>query len=382
MTTWLLVAGDFRRVGGMDRANHELATYLSARGDEVHLVAHSVDDDLEGRPGIVVHPVSRPARSDLLGSWLLDREGRRVARDLGRGPSLLRVVTNGGNCVLPGLNWVHMVHSRYSLAHESAPLRVRLKNRLAQLYYRRTERRALAASHLVIANSELTRRDLVDVLHVDPGLIRVIALGSDPAVFGPLSDGERERARASFRVAGDGPLVAFVGALGYECRKGFDTLLDAWRRLCAEPGWTGRLLAAGGGSLPFWRGRIEAWGLGGSIELLGTTDRIPELLAASDVFVSPTRYDAYGLNVHEALCRGVPAIVTRAAGVAEKYPPELAELLLDDPESGEELAARIRACLVNGERLKPRIDELGARLRAWTWRDMSAEIVAAAEAAP
>jgi len=38
------------------------------------------------------------------------------------------------------------------------------------------------------------------------------------------------------------------------------------------------------------------------------------------VLVSPVRYEAYGLNVQEALCCGVPAIVSACAGVAERYP--------------------------------------------------------------
>ena len=38
----------------------------------------------------------------------------------------------------------------------------------------------------------------------------------------------------------------------------------------------------------------------------------------------PARYEAYGLAVHEALCRGLPALVSASAGVAERYPADLA----------------------------------------------------------
>ena len=40
MTRWVLATGDFTTWGGMDRANHALASYLARSGREVHLVAH------------------------------------------------------------------------------------------------------------------------------------------------------------------------------------------------------------------------------------------------------------------------------------------------------------------------------------------------------
>ncbi len=65
--------------------------------------------------------------------------------------------------------------------------------------------------------------------------------------------------------------------------------------------------------------------------MVGFTNRVSDILAAADVLVSPVRYESYGLNVQEAICCGVPAIVSRAAGVAERYPTELSDLLLPDP---------------------------------------------------
>jgi len=38
---WVLVSGDFTPLGGMDHANHGLASYLARSvGAEVHLVTH------------------------------------------------------------------------------------------------------------------------------------------------------------------------------------------------------------------------------------------------------------------------------------------------------------------------------------------------------
>ena len=80
---WLLVSGDFTPLGGMDRANHALASYLAGEGAEVHLVTHRAWPDLEARPGVTVHRVPRPLGSHLLGQSLLDHAGRRRARAAG-----------------------------------------------------------------------------------------------------------------------------------------------------------------------------------------------------------------------------------------------------------------------------------------------------------
>ena len=78
----------------------------------------------------------------------------------------------------------------------------------------------------------------------------------------------------------------------------------------------------------------------GRINFLGFIAICRRLLAAADVLVHPARYEAYGLAVHEALCRDIPAIVSREAGVAERFPAALEPLLLDDPDSVDELRTR------------------------------------------
>ena len=98
-------------------------------------------------------------------------------------------------------------------------------------------------------------------------------------------------------------------------------------------------------------------------------------MAAADLLLAPTRYEAYGLGVHEALCTGLPALVSRTAGVAERYPPELQELLLDDPNDVGELVRRLEDWRTHEAELAPHIAALAERLRSQTWDAMSAQIV-------
>ena len=133
-----------------------------------------------------------------------------------------------------------------------------------------------------------------------------------------------------------------------------------------------------GATLPAWRARAEAEGLGESVRFLGFRDDVPRVLAACDLLVSPTRYEAYGLNVQEALCCGLPAIVSAGAGVAERYPEPLRPLLLPDPDDAADLARRIAAWRADPVPTREAVDDLGRALRGRGWDRCAAEIVALA----
>jgi glycosyltransferase involved in cell wall biosynthesis len=377
---WVLVAGGFHPRGGMDRANAELARYLAAHGHPVHLVGHQIDPEIAALPGVVAHRVRRPAGSILLGEAGLDRAGRRVAVAVSTADPETRVVVNGGNCAWPDVVWVHAVHAAWPPADRGAPHWFRAKNRLAKAAARRRERRIVPRARWVIANSLSTARHLVERLEVDAGRIEVVYLGSDPA-WVPATPAERAAARSWLAVPDDRPVVAFVGALGHDANKGFDTLLAAWRQVCSRPGWDAVLVAAGGGrGLERWRQRVADSGLAERVRLLGFTDRVGELLAASDLLVSPSRYEAYGLNVHEAVARGLPALVSAEAGIAERFGPGLADALLPDPEDAADLAQRLLAWRADPAALARRFEPLAATLRAWSWSDMASRLAAAAGA--
>jgi glycosyltransferase involved in cell wall biosynthesis len=372
MTPWLLVAGDLTPLGGMDAANHALARFLGRRGSEVHLVTHRAWPDLSDLPHVTVHRVWRPFNRHLLGSPLLSRAGLRVWRRLrSRGA---RAVVNGGNCRVAAANWVHYLHAAYSPAVNGSASR-RVKDGLARRRDLDAERRALQAAHVVICNSRRTRQDVVDRMGIADDRVEVVYYGSDPMRFGSVGPADRLRAKAWLNRPADRPLVGFVGALG-DRRKAFDTVFDAWTALCRRPDWDADLIVVGGGAeQPAWRRRADAAGLAGRMHFLGFRADVPAILAALDALVHPARYEAYGLSVHEALCRGVVALVTASAGVAELYPPELGELLIQNPDDANELAERLLVWRRNHERLRAAVAPLSARLLSRTWDAMAEQIV-------
>lgn len=379
MNTWLLVSGDFTPLGGMDRANHALAKHMGARADaDVHLVTHRAWDDLATLPAVTVHHVWRPLNYHLAGMPLLARAGQYWARRLRDKEA--RVIVNGGNCSWHDVTWVHYLHAAYRPRTAATGLR-RLKTWATYRYNRFTERKTLSQARLVLCNSQRTHRDVIERLGVAESRAQVVYYGADPIKFAKVTAAERHEARAELGWKPDRPVATFVGALG-DRRKGFDTLYAAWRTLCANPHWDSDLAVVGSGAeAPAWKERSREDGLADRIRVLGFRQDVPRILAASDVLVHPARYEAYGLGVHEALCRGIPALVTADAGVAERYPSELRSLLIPDPENPSDLADRLKHWRDNLDYFNMAVAPLSESLRMHTWDKMATQIVRLVNAA-
>jgi len=361
----------------MDRANFALAEGAQRRGYAVHLVAHRVDQNLASRGGVTVHQVPKTLNSYFIGGLALNRAGRRLALKLKS--RSCRVVVNGGNCNWPDTNWVHYVHASWKSVSANF-----LKNLTFKFRHRHNlniERSALRNAALVIANSKRTKSDLVEGGLANEARIRCIYYGIDAAVFKPASTAEKAAAREALALPSNRPVLLFVGALG-DRRKGLDVAIEAWQQLKPE-GWDALLLVIGTGrEVTRSQVEIERLGLSASIKFAGFRSDVPRLLAACDGMLAPTRYEAYGLAVHEALCCGLPTFVTDNAGVAERFPESLRHFLLDSPPNANDLAEKLRTWRKNPKRSLESFEQLGCSLRARTWDCMAEEILKLMEENP
>ena len=377
MTRWALASGDFTPQGGMDRANHALARYLAVSGREVHLIAHRVWPDLVSLPGVMVHHVPRPFGAHLLGAPLLARAASRTARLLGPSTCLL---SNGGNTRWLAPTWIHYLHAAYA-PRVAAGLRAKLSAVAGRTRFLAHEATTIANAPAIICNSTRTASDVRRCYGVDAARLHVVHYGVDPDEFGPVTAEARRDAQRSLGLNAAAPLAVFIGALG-DRRKGFDVLFEAWQRLCADPAWDANLAIVGvGAEAAAWQARASAAGLAGRMLFLEFRPDVPRILAAGDVIVHPSRYEAYGLGVHEALCRGLPAIVSASAGVAERLPDDLTALTLPEPLSADDLVTRLYLWRDDVAGWGARARAAGSRLRARTWDHMAAEIATIVESA-
>lgn len=379
----LIITGDLVPTGGMDQANLALAESLLAHGQSVHLVAHRADNSLLKSPNVTFHKVPRPLGSHWLGSPILNTYGKGVAKSLAQSGQCPLVIVNGGNCRTPlsRVNWAHYVHAAWAPEATSAQqgLARSVKSRLARRAFLRHEQTAFQHAPLVIANSHLTASHVAGHYQVSPERIRVVYYGTDPATFGPVLAEERQQARQALGLTDDRPIVLFVGALG-DSRKGFDILFGAWQHLSRPPStWPTRLLVVGSGaSVPVYQQAVKAAGLSGQIRFLGFRQDVPQILAAADLLISPARYEAYGLNVHEALCRGCPVLVSAQAGVAERLPAQ-SPMRLPPQLNPDTLADALTHWLDHQTLYKSEAVELAAMLQKETWAHQMDKLISLAQ---
>jgi glycosyltransferase involved in cell wall biosynthesis len=124
--------------------------------------------------------------------------------------------------------------------------------------------------------------------------------------------------RAEWALPSDEPIVLFLGRL--IPRKGVDLLIDAFSMACPE---RGRLVIAGPEGEIGYVAKLREMAREKRIEsrtiftgpLYG--DQKKAVLADSQIFALPSRYENFANGVAEAIACGMPAIVTEHCGVSE-----------------------------------------------------------------
>ncbi|HEY9411472.1 MAG TPA: glycosyltransferase family 4 protein, partial [Jiangellaceae bacterium] len=167
-----------------------------------------------------------------------------------------------------------------------------------------------------------------------------------PAMAAPQRDREAVRAELG---AGERPVVLAVGRLAPQ--KDYDTLLAAvaaWGRRDPQPLV---VIAGDGPEQARLQTIVDDGGL--DVRLLGRRDDVPDLLAAADLYLITSTWEARALVVQEAMRAGVPVVATEVGGLPELVgdaavtvppgdPRAVADAvvgLLDDPDRRAALAA-------------------------------------------
>jgi glycosyltransferase involved in cell wall biosynthesis len=215
-------------------------------------------------------------------------------------------------------------------------------------YSRLTVPRAVRAARRVIAISEFTKRELVELLGVDPGHVTVIGV---PPLGGLSPDGP----------SADGDYVLAVGTL--EPRKNLDRTAEAASlagvelRVVGARGW--------GGVSPNgvrWLGEVG-------------DDELARLLRGARALVYPSLYEGFGIPILEAMSVGTP-VVTSRGGATEEVAGGAAVLV--DPLDPASIAEGID----DADRRRDELRALGlVRAGSFSWDDVARRTVEVYEAA-
>jgi glycosyltransferase involved in cell wall biosynthesis len=289
--------------------------------------------ELDRRDDVEVRTLSF-GRADRLSTLARDAAWYPFALGRKRDADLLHCPTYRGP-LRPALPVVVTVHDLAVFRHPEA------FNRWTRTYSPRVVPRVLAAARRIVAVSEFTRRELVELLHVPADKIRVVPNGVDDEFTqeGPAAEGE---------------YVLAVGTL--EPRKNLPRLVEAARRTDVEL----RVVGARG-----W-GDVQVEGNGVSwLGELSDVELARQYRGALCV-AYPSLYEGFGIPVLEAMACGAPVVTSR--GTAMEEVADGAAVLVDSSDPAE-LAAGIERAAAERDVLVP----LGLeRARAFRWDAIAA----------
>jgi glycosyltransferase involved in cell wall biosynthesis len=239
------------------------------------------------------------------------------------------------------------VRSKASLVvtvHDLAVLRhPETFNRWTRTYSRLALPKVARAARRLIAVSEFTKRELVELLDVPEEKVHVIP----NAVGGP------------FRPEGDAAAGDYVLAVStLEPRKNLPSLVEAYRRaglnglpllVAGSAGWGGVRV---GGDGVRWLGEVE-------------DEELARLYRGARCVAYVSLYEGFGLPVLEAMACGAPVVAGRNAA-AEEVAGDAAVLV--DPLDPDAIAAGIAEAVDRRDELRARGLE---RAKAFDWSDVA-----------
>ncbi len=212
-------------------------------------------------------------------------------------------------------------------------------------YLERVVPRSAKRATRIIAVSESTRHDVVELLGIPPDRVSVVYEGVNARFLRPA---DPERAGALVRAAGvSQPYILSVGTV--EPRKNYVRLLEAYARL-RERGVEHSLIIAGrlGWLYEPILARVDALGLQTHVAILQPDDNtLAALYALADACIFPSLYEGFGIPVLEALAIGAPVACSNASSFPEIVGGAAA---MFDPCDVEAMANATERILSDGER--------------------------------
>ena len=230
-------------------------------------------------------------------------------------------------------------------------------SRNRSLYYHYVMAAGIRAAAHILADSQATAKDIMELMNIPESRIDVVPLGVDEH-FRPASEEQKRALRETYHLPEQ--FFLFVGTL--EPRKNLACLLQAWRRVREQ-------------APPMVITGRRGWGDSGvaghetdrNLILLGhiPQEHLPALYSAATAFVWPSLMEGFGLPPLEAMACGAPVLTSNTSSL-----PEVAgdAAILVDPLSVDAIADAMRALARNAE-LREELRKKGLqRASYFRWR--------------
>jgi len=340
-----------RWLAGTEIATYNIARHLAKRGHQVHVIT-SLDEGLpieSLEQGFYVHRIRFP-RVRILPTvvfWLKALlQLRRLKPDIVHGQNIM--MGEGGFLAKKLLKKPYVVYGRGGDIYRP------------WLFKKLISKLVLRNADAVIA---LTRGMKTEMQKICSRDIFVVPNGIDLERFDNLP---RDEMRGKLQAKADDRLIIFVGRFRPE--KGVTYLIEAMA-IVSQRDQSARLLLVGEGpEEDDLRQLVEQLNLGDVVNFVGQVshERVPEYMAASDIFVLPSLSESFGIVNLEAMAAGLPVVASKVGGVPEII-QEGENGFLVEPGNPQQIAERVLLLLRN-VKLRERISRNNTeKARGYTW---------------
>ncbi|MDW8325557.1 MAG: glycosyltransferase family 1 protein [Anaerolineales bacterium] len=235
--------------------------------------------------------------------------------------------------------------------------------------------RSVARADHVLADSQATKNDLIELYRVPAEKVTVLYSGVE-ANFRPVTDAAQLAAVRARYGLGEAPFILAVGTL--QPRKNYVRLLQAFAAVASQsPISDLQLVIAGGKGWLFDSifAEVERLGLKQRVRFPGfvADGDLPALYSAARVLAYPSLYEGFGLPMLEAMACGTPVVASTASCL-----PEVAgdAALLVPPTDVPALAEALGRATAD-EAVRAELIARGfARARAFTWSKSAEQLLA------
>ena len=310
------------RRDGSARAVNEVAEILAARGHEVHLYARKAEDlDLDA---IRWHRVPGPGWPEVADfssyhfavNRLLANHDYDIVHSIGCNTLRANVVT------IQNIQPVKMQVLEQSGAGEKVSLARRLTRRLYLDVTCRAEKKLYTWREgkrppVFLPVSRGVERELRENYEIGPAEVRIVPNAADTRIFRPISAEERLSWRLENGFQADDPLAIFSG--GVWSRKGLEPAIRAIAR--GPPRHS--ILTLDDPDHARFQELARSCSAGDRVRFGGFRNDVQTALAASDIFLFPSHYEAFSLATIEAAACGLPVVATRINGTEDFIEPDL-----------------------------------------------------------
>lgn len=222
--------------------------------------------------------------------------------------------------------------------------------------------RATARADWVLADSESTRRDAIELLGVPEQQTSVLYPGVEPR-FQPIQESAAlNRVRAQY-----GLPQSFILSVGtVQPRKNYVRLVEACTQLDVEDV---HLVIVGGKGWLYQElfDRIKELDLQERVHMTGYVDDadLPALYNLAQVVAQPSLYEGFGIPIVEAMACGIPVVAANNSSLPEAAGD--AGLLVDAQDS-EALADALSRALIDSQLRRTMIERGLAQAGRFTWQ--------------